>query len=765
MSMPLRDSRSYLTNDGEGCWKRKTGLEQKLTILLGIFLVVTISLVIAVSAVAVKYRSISASQPTEIPPKPSAVICNTTGCKNTALELERAMNTNVHPCDDFYEYACGGWISSHKIPETKSRYGTFDQLRENLSNVIVALLENTTDSKSAVGKSRNIYHACKDEAKRDELGIDPLINLLEKFGGWPLNDSEQGEIGSYTWTKHIPEIRKQLSVNIMMSFYVHANPYNTKEHIIYLDQPSFGIGQRQLMEPDNENNRKIIDAYKIYIKESLKILKKENNSEEFDSLAEEIFKFESDLAKHSVLPEDRRDPRKVNTIMKVSDISKNITDIDWESFLNAYLPDSMENITSDSEVNVRDIDLKYLRGLALVIKNNTNSVIGNYVGWRLVQVLGPLTTEEFRKIEFDFKKVTQGVQELESLELVCANLVNSLMPEAVGRLYVEEQFKAQSKQETKLMVEELHEAFKVLVRLNDWMDVKTKEDALNKADQMIDNIGYPEWIKNDDELNKYFEEIKDISTENFFNDYIKILGVLSVEGLKQLDKPYDREKWITGAAVVNAFYSPLANSISFPAGILQTPFFSSDRPVAMNFGGIGMVIGHEITHGFDDQGSLYDGEGNIKLWWTKDTREKFDERAKCFINQYNNYKDDTTKLNLNGKNTLGENIADNGGLREAYKGYQTYVFKYGDKAKNYRLPGDKFKDITPDQLFFLAFANVWCSNARPQYIENMIQYDTHSPPKYRVWGPLSNFEQFAQTFNCKEGDTMVKPAKDRCAIW
>ncbi|XP_076365191.1 neprilysin-1-like isoform X2 [Tachypleus tridentatus] len=763
MSMPLRDSRSYLTEDGDGCWKRKSGLEQKLTILLGIFLVVTISLIIAVSVIAVRQTDTSTSKP----PKPSAKVCNTEGCEYIASELKKAMNMNVNPCDDFYEYACGGWISSHEIPKTKSRYGIFDQLRENLSKNIIALLENTSDSESAVEKTKTLYKACKDEAKRDELGIEPLVKVLEEYLSWPLSDSELEIDMLEEWTTAISRIRKELGFSVMISFNVYANPYNTTKNIIYLDQPSFGIGQRQLMNPSDTENQKVIEAYKTYMMESLKILTNKNDSKKFSDLADKIFQLESDLAKYSVLPENRRDPRKVNTIMKVSDIAKNVTleNIQWEKFLNTYLPDSLENITSETEVNVQDIDLEYLRGFAGVIKNYNDSDIINYVGWRLVQLLGPLTTKEFRTIEFEFKKITQGVQELENLELVCANLVNSLMPETVGRLYVDKHFEAESKQETQLMVDELHEAFKVLVRLNEWMDEKTKEYALNKVGQMIDNIGYPEWINDDTELNNYFMEIENISTEDFFGTYTNILRFLSEKSLKQLYEPFHREKWVTGAAVVNAFYSPLANSITFPAGILQNPFFFNDRPIAMNFGGIGMVIGHEITHGFDDQGSLYDGEGNVKLWWSEETRKEFDKKAQCFVDQYSNFKDDTTQLKLNGRNTLGENIADNGGLREAYKGYQTYTFKYGDKARNYRLPGDEFKDITPDQLFFLAFANVWCSKARPQAIKSMIQYDNHSPPKYRVWGSVSNFEEFARTFNCKEGDNMVKPKKERCVIW
>ncbi|XP_071389763.1 neprilysin-like, partial [Centroberyx affinis] len=339
----------------------------------------------------------------------------------------------------------------------------------------------------------------------------------------------------------------------------------------------------------------------------------------------------------------------------------------------------------------------------------------------------------------------------------CALYVNNNMDNAVGRLYVEEAFSEKSKELMDEMIADIREVF--ISHLDDltWMDADTKKAAEEKARAIRERIGYSDNIMNDQYLNNEYKDLS-YSAEEYFENILQNLEYVQKKRLRKLRVKVNKEEWVTGAAIVNAFYSSSKNQIVFPAGILQPPFFSKGQSKSLNYGGIGMVIGHEITHGFDDNGRNYDKDGDLKDWWTADSTHRFLELSKCMVDQYANFSWDLANgLHLNGNNTLGENIADNGGIRQAYQAYKNYVSKHGEEPP---LPGI---DLSHDQLFFLNFAQVWCGTHRPEQAVNSIKVDVHSPGKFRVLGSLQNFPEFAKAFSCKKNSYMVPD--NICRVW
>uniref|UniRef100_A0A7N8YEZ4 Neprilysin n=1 Tax=Mastacembelus armatus TaxID=205130 RepID=A0A7N8YEZ4_9TELE len=643
------------------------------------------------------------------------------------------MDATIDPCEDFFQFACGGWLKKHVIPETSSVYTTFDILRDELEIILKGVLEKTVEGEAtALTKAKTLYKSCINESLIELRGGFPLLDILPDVFEWPMA-VDDWEI-SYGKKWRLEDVLSKLNVRYGTEPFIH-----------------FFVGT-----DDRKSNSHVIHVgLLLFITVSLP-----NVSFSFLSVLSEVF--------------------------------------DW-SYFTAKIMDSVNLTVTDTE-KVVNYAPNYFRRLKLVLARYTKRSVcvcscliaclsvcvcaaqslqiycsfvsvrkclnlfplfhrdlQNYIAWRFAMSMVMGLSRPYRDTGKAFRKAMFGTSSESAVWRQCTHYVNNNMKSAMGRLYVEEAFSEKSKETMLEMIKEIQDVFISTLDELPWMDAETKKAAEEKALAILKLIGYPDYIMDDEYLNDEYKDLS-FSEEEYFENNIQNLEHLQKKRLKKLRVRVNKEEWISGAAVVNAFYSSTKNRIVFPAGILRPPFFSKGQAKSLNYGGIGMVIGHEITHGFDDNGRIYNKDGDLQDWWTLDSSRRFLELSKCIVEQYSNFSWDLANgYHLNGNNTLGENIADNGGIRQAYKAYKNYVKKHGEEPP---LPGI---DLSHDQIFFLNFAQVWCGKYRPEQAVNSVKVNVHSPGKFRVLGTLQNFPEFAKAFNCNKSSYMVPD--HICRVW
>uniref|UniRef100_A0A8C7EZU3 Membrane metalloendopeptidase like 1 n=1 Tax=Oncorhynchus kisutch TaxID=8019 RepID=A0A8C7EZU3_ONCKI len=601
------------------------------------------------------------------------------GPSNVSARLLQNMDATVEPCQNFYQYACGGWLERHVIPETSSRHSVFDILRDRLE---IVLKGQTCVANSVVLSSVALIE------QRDS---QPLMLLIDSIGDWPAAsedwNSTTGTDTHTAWSLEdtLATLISRYHKKVLLDMYVWTDDRDSRRHIIYIDQPGLGMPSREYYFNDGNYKR----------------------------------------------------------------------GFNWTRFVRGVLSSVAVKVQLEEEVVV--YSSPYLDKMNKVLSKHT------------VRFNEPLETDTL-KSSFMYKRVATltvclcgqalyGTTVEDARWRDCVRYVQGSMENAVGALYVRETFAGESKRMVSDLISKIQEAYVETLEELSWMDDQSKEKAREKAMAIKEHIGYPDHILEESNL-KLDQEYAHLnfSEENYFENILENLQAEAHKSLKKLREPVNPDMWIIGAAVVNAFYSPNRNQIVFPAGILQPPFFSKKQLQALNFGGIGMVIGHEITHGFDDNGRNFDKDGNMLNWWSNYSAEHFKDQSQCMVQQYGNF---NWKLaggqNVSGISTLGENIADNGGVRQAYKAYMKWMEKEGEE---HRLPG---LDMDHKQLFFLNFAQVWCGAYRPEYASQSIKTDSHSPLEYRVLGSLQNFGAFSEAFQCKPGTPMNPEIK--CRVW
>ncbi|XP_012939964.1 neprilysin-4 [Aplysia californica] len=727
-----------------------------LTIALIVLLVLALLAVVGLVAFMLLTTNDRAGRGVAVSEKPT---CTSPACITEASRILNSLDNSVQPCDDFYQFACGGWMSRQLIPEYSSRFTVFSELRETVNVQLKNILEEAPQpgENSAVRNAKNFYISCEKDDVLESRGDKHFKAWIKaQFGGWPLT--------SPTWDETFFDLTDFLirtsryGANGIISLFVAIDLKNSDSYVLTMDQPSPGMPGQKYYQV--ERNDSMLAAYQSWIYNQARTLGLSDPDSAEREVAD-IVDFEIELMKISVPSEERRDSNSLYNPMTLGEVQGNYSQETGIDFLR-YLT----SLTSAPDVGVTDVTVDeriinrsplYYSRLGQVLAKTPKRTIANYVMSRVAMRYTPTLTQIYRDYRQDYRKVVFGTSNEKRRDLSCSSLASKIMDMAVGRGYVRKHFDPAAKSEAVQMVGYLQTAFNELVDELEWMDDKTKAVAKEKNEFIEPRIGYSESIYNNTKLNERFVNVT-FYPDKYFENNVHITKESSAHNWRRLRQPVDKEEWFDTPHTVNAFYSSSRNEISFPAGILQPPFFHKDFPKSVNFGAIGTVMGHEITHGFDDRGRQFDKDGNLLQWWEDEAIEKFKKQTGCLVDQYSNYTVEQVDMNLNGIKTQGENIADNGGVKQSFWAYKNWVSTHSEKDP--ALPGLNF---THNQLYFLAFAQIWCAVERKEGLINRVRTGSHSPGRFRVIGSVQNSEDFAKAFNCPKGSPM-NPEK-KCNVW
>lgn len=740
----------YHTTHGVTLWRTRTKLEKYLIVA-----VCVISIAFIVFLLCARSSEHSRAQYL-LGTKP----CLQEPCIHAASEMLNSIDQHISPCDDFYGFACNRWIKNNPIPDGKSMWGTFGKLEQRNQLVIKNVLERpiTMFKSKAEKKAKLYYESCLDENELiEKAGAKPMLKLIYDVGGWNVTSNSTNRFNVTTWSfeQTLKVLQNKYNMGGLFGWAVGEDDRNSSRHIIQIDQ-----GGLTLPTKENYINKtahaKILSAYLDYMVKVAVLLGA--NDTEATKQMQAVIDFETKLAEITASPDERRDEELLYHPMTLKELQEKAPLIDWRAHFEDALRIVKRKVTEKERVVVYAPE--YLIKLTVIVKDYNASddgkiVLNNYLLWQTVRSFTACLSKPFRDAYKGLRKALIGSDGGEEPWRYCVSDTNNAIGFAIGAMFVREVFNGEAKPQAENMINSVRLAFKDNLKNLQWMDAETRILANEKADAISDMIGFPDYILNPQLLDERYKMLE-IDPNNYFENNVKLNVFNLKKNLEKLDQPVNKTKWGMTPTTVNAYYTPTKNQIVFPAGILQLPFYDITNPKSLNFGGMGVVMGHELTHAFDDQGREYNAQGNLHQWWNNKTIERFKERANCFVNQYNKY--EINGKHLNGKQTLGENIADNGGLKAAYNAYiRTKMF---DEIDTYPLPGI---NMTHRQLFFVSFAQVWCSAVTDETTNLQIEKDPHSPPKFRVIGSLSNLKEFSQEFNCPTGSPM-NPL-DKCEMW
>ncbi|CAL4119395.1 unnamed protein product [Meganyctiphanes norvegica] len=684
-------------------------------------------------------------------------ICLTKGCIKAAYKIMEMMDDTVDPCEDFSKFTCGSFLDKTIIPDDKTKVNQFSVISDELEqNIRKILNENITDGDSESTRMVKIYYkSCMDTDRIEARGLAPLQEALAQLGGWPVVEGDKWHPSNYKWTQNLYQNNKLgYSSDTFFGLGVYSDLKNSSWRIISLSQPELGMPSREyLLKPFNDSDIQAYYKYQIGMAVLLGADRKRAERE-----LKEMIEFETEIAKIILPKAERRNYTKLYNKMTLYDLQMVAPEVPWYEYINTMMQ-PMFSIKASEPIVV--YGKEFLTKMSKLINKTQKRTLANYLIWHSVKSSIPFLNQAALDLELEYNKELKGLKKEKPRWKKCVQKVtdrHGRLNVAIGASYVRKHFKEEAKYAADEMVIYIQEAFNDILHNVEWMDEATRQRALKKSASIYSSIAYPPELLDDSKIREYYDGL--MFTEGDFLQQYRNLTKFTVHSvIKELRDKVDKRDWrkYAKAAVVNAFYNAITNAIQFPAGILQGVFFNAERPMYQNFGGIGFVIGHEITHGFDDTGSQFDANGDLRNWWEKETEKKYLEKARCIIEQYGNFTVPEVGLNINGKLTQGENIADNGGLKEAYYGYEKWIKVNGEEPL---LPGLPY---TPTQLFWISAGNVWCGKTREETLKERILTDTHSPYRFRINGPMMNSEEFSRDFNCPVGSPM-NPV-DKCQVW
>ena len=649
------------------------------------------------------------------------------------------MDKSVKPNDDFFKFVIGTWLKNTEIPADKTRWGSFDELRQNTDKDALAILKEAATnpkykSNTDQGKAIIMYKAAMDTVARNKQGITPLTPYLAKINA----------------VKNIKDLQKLMMETEAqgggVGFFgvgIGADEKNSNRNVVSVGPGSLGLPDRDYYVSEDKDSKEKREKYVVHVAKMLQFLNE--TPEQAKANAEKILALEIQMSKPRLDRVERRDSKKQYNPTAIADLQKMLPSIDWNTYIKGIGIIKIDTIIVSQP--------RYMSSLQTLFTENRVDDWKAYMRWMLLRgASSQLSTNiETANWEFYGKTLTGALKQRPRHEKAL-QVVNGTVGEALGKLYVEKMFPAEAKAKAMKMIKNVMRAYEIRINNLTWMSAETKTKAIEKLNKLTIKIGYPDkWedysalaVKSPEDGGSYFQNVKNISNWRWTKE------------LDKLGKPVDKTEWGMSPQTVNAYYNPSYNEIVFPAAILQPPFYNYQADEAVNYGGIGGVIGHEISHGFDDQGATYNADGNLIDWWTAEDLTKFTSLGNALADQYSAL-EPLPGTHVDGKFTLGENIGDLGGVNAAYDGLQLYLKENGN-------PG-LIDGYTPEQRFFISWSTIWRSKMRDEALKNQVKTDPHSPGMYRAYVPIQNVDAFYSAFNIKEGDGMFVAPKNRVKIW
>ncbi|XP_067943598.1 endothelin-converting enzyme 1-like isoform X2 [Watersipora subatra] len=728
--------------------------------LIVILFLTALVIALSITVISLEVRKGKVEKITTVAPSlPDGLICTTDNCIVAAGEVIAQMNQSVDPCVDFYNYACGSFIANGFLPPAETKYSQFSIMTDE--NIKLLHQELTSDkitifgqTSSALVKLKTLNRQCMDVSQLQKEGSKPLVKAIADFGSWSMtNDSF--DISAWNFTDQLLRLHRY-GFSPLFFLSVDVDDKNNTFNTLKIFQNGITLSSEKDYNLTDVFNYRVRDAFINYGVEIARLLGTEESKAR--PIMEEIFILESELASLYVPSKILRDPQISYNKLSMSDLKSMFGDaLDIENFLYAVLDRSdignNNQLICSSKPYFDKLKEKVLDKY-LSANRTLNRVMNNYLIWYMVHRTIDNLDTDFQFAQLIITQVTQGVTGVDERWKTCTKKMDDEMGRATGAAYIEGRFNEEDKDIVTDIVTSVRNTLLENFSGYAWMDEPTRQAAIIKARAIDIRIGYPDYITTAKQVDEYYEKFE--VGDTYFDSLMRHRRWVRVTTAAHLDMPPDPTEWEMSAAEVNAYYHPVYNKVVLPAGILQRPFYDANLPLAWNYGGMGSVIGHEITHGFDDKGSRYDANGNLVNWWTNYSQASFDVRRDCFVYQYSKY--DVAGTQLDGLLNLGENIADNGGVPVAYKAYLQKIEDSGEKPMT--LPGLGLND---DQLFFLSFAQMWCSKSTPEIDQTSLAYNLHSPSKYRVQGTFSNNAAFSEAFKCAPGSP-YNP-KIKCKIW
>lgn len=656
--------------------------------------------------------------------------------KNPGINLD-LMDKSVKPGDDFFRYVNGAWFDKTDIPADRTRWGSFDELRQNTDKDALAILKDAAskklDPKSDQAKAVNVYKTYMDTISRNKLGIKPIKSTLAKIDA----------------VKSIADLNKliiEMQPQGGLGFYgigIGPDAKNSNKNVVNIGLGSLGLPDRDYYVSEDADSKEKREKYVAHVARMLQFIG--DKPEVALANAKKVLAIEIAMATPRLDRVERRDRRKTYNPMSVADLQKLTPSVNWDSYIKGVGISKLDSVIVSQP--------KYMTALETIFKENKIDDWKAYLRWSLLNKSSDVLTTDLEKANWDFySKTLQGAKAQRPREERALQVVNGTVGEALGKLYVEQKFPAEAKEKARKMIDNIFLAFENRINNLPWMTPATRKGAIEKLRKSVVKIGYPDkWkdyskleIKSIEEGGNYYDNMKSLSKWGFQNN------------IDDLQKPVDKTRWGMSPQTVNAYYNPSYNEIVFPAAILQPPFYDYKADEAVNYGGIGAVIGHEISHGFDDSGSRYNADGNLINWWTEDDLKQFTGLGGALAAQYSAL-EPLPGTFVDGKFTLGENIGDLGGINAAYDGLQIHLKQNGNLGL--------IDGYTPEQRLFISWATIWRSKMRDEAIKNQVKTDPHSPGQYRAYVPLVNVDEFYKAFDIKETDKLFVKPENRVKIW
>ncbi|KAK3840070.1 MAG: hypothetical protein JOS17DRAFT_2490 [Linnemannia elongata] len=703
-------------------------------------------------------------------------------CVLTAAGIINDMDPEIDPCQDFRQFACGGFDEKNEIPaETISAdyftiiYNDNSRVIRSISEVSLGKVPKPTAGDAAeesnLKKLHDLYASCMDEAAILKAGRKPVVDLVHNILEF-LPDSNSTGVDKSVLAKTLGQVSKQ-GLGGFLTFIVMPDAKEPMINSLMVSEGGLGLPAKSLYEVPV-----IVDLYQGVVAQMFQIIMGDEDvanrtepllpkdiKQEWLDVAKDVVTFETQLASIGTEIVDQRDPLKFNNPRTAKELSVMTPSIDWPLFVQELLPAGAQY---NRAILVNSVP--YVTKLDTVLKNVTTTTLQHYFSWLTISTYAKSLAEPYKQPMTALLAGLNGISPNVKVDRwkTCVDSVSTNVGEIVGHYFVKEKFKGNSRQDFTEIIESLRETYNKALPAYDWLDKSTLDGALKKLAAIESLVGYstgsPD-VPSTKSLQEYYEGY-DVTTDNYFGNMLKFATWQTTKMMSGAGKPIDRKKMLTTPQTINAFYSPYSNQVLFPAGMLQFPYYHVENPEYVNYGAMGVIAGHEITHGFDGMGSHFDSQGAIRNWWTNETRTAFNEKAKCFVGQYSNFTlkgPDGSEQNVDGALTLNENIADNGGLKQTFRTWQSRHKSdlSGKKYKNFRLPG--LEKYTPEQLFFISYGRLWCAKVRPEFEIQTLKTDTHSPAKWRINAPVMNLPEFSEVFKCKAGSPM-NPAK-KCELW